>query len=186
MSLIFELERKMKKKFLIECLILFLVCSCHNTDYQNKSENSNKLTKQLQILKNMRSYDISILENSDTLTIQEHRELLKLKENFYYEISDNNMVLTVPGPSWELRGPLSIAQIEQEVCEEVMYSSGAPQVPFGFMNDVWIELKNQCKDNDEFYYFKSDKFSWQNQCGISGYVLIRKNKMVDMILGAMN
>ena len=92
----------------------------------------------------------------------------------------------MPGPSWEIRGPLTIEQIEQKSLEEMRQYSDALQVPFGYSNDKWIKLRSQYIDGDEFYYYKSDSLSWQYFRGEAGYVLIRNNKVVSMIVTVIN
>jgi hypothetical protein len=107
------------------------------------------------------------------------RELRKMKKDYYYELSDPNIALYVPGPGWAIRGPLTIAQVEQESLQQIRLAPDVPQVPFGYDNDKWNELKSQYKDGDEFYFFGLDPRP-PYFYGTSGYVLIRGNQVLGL------
>jgi hypothetical protein len=108
------------------------------------------------------------------------RELRRMKKDYYYELSDPNIPLLVPGPGWSIRGPLTIAQIEKESFKEIRKYPDVPQVPFGYENDNWKKLKNQYKDGDEFYFFAANVQNWMFPHGTAGYVLIRDNQIVGL------
>jgi len=175
----------MKKIILTICLIL-VICSCRDAYHRNLSEYSYKTPRQHEVLKIMRAYFINLYENSSSLSTKKLRELRRMKKNYYYKLSDQDLTLTVPGPSWEIRGPLTIEQVEQESLEEMSQYPDVPQVPFGYANEKWIELKSQYKDGDEFYYFKSDRLSWAYLRGRSGNVLIHNNEVVNMLVTEIN
>jgi hypothetical protein len=140
------------------------------------------MTRHDEIRKIMRDHWIHKYETGDfywlstTQRKKELRELRKMKEDYYYEPSDPDIILDIPGPGWEIRGPLTVAQVEQESLERIKTSSrnDVPQVPFGFQNDNWIKFKSQYKDGDEVYFFGSEL--------TRGYVLIHKNLVVDTIV----
>jgi hypothetical protein len=113
---------------------------------------------------------------------EELSELSKMKSDYYYELSDPNINLTIPGPGWVIRGPLTIAHVEQESLEKVRKFPDVPQLPFGYQNDKWNKLKSQYKEGDELCFFGSDTVSWAYLRGTSGYVLIRHNEIVDLIV----
>jgi hypothetical protein len=92
----------------------------------------------------------------------------------------------------EVRGPLSIEQIEKEhlrsslelFCENVR--NDIPKVPFGFNNDTWLKFKMRLCGTDKIYYFISEKDSWTILCGCAGYALIREGQVVDVIITSGN
>ena len=161
------------------CFIIMLASSCcYITDDAHPVNSKNIMTSHDEIRKIMRDYWIHDYETNglDMLSSTERNELRKMKEDYYYEPSDPNIVLDIPGPGWVIRGPLTITQIEQKSLEEMRESSrkDLPQVPFGFINDQWKKLKSQYKDGDELYFFGSEL--------MRGYVLIHKNKVIDIIV----
>jgi hypothetical protein len=93
----------------------------------------------------------------------------------------------------EVRGPLSVAEVEQEalidtLCEIAEYHDmrSIPRLPFAYINDAWEELKSEVRAGDLIYFFTSDEESWWALCGREGYALIRDGKVVAMIVTAMS
>ena len=92
----------------------------------------------------------------------------------------------------EVRGPLSIEQVEEESLRSVLESfsenvrKDIPKVPFGFSNDTWLKFKMRLCGTDKIYYFMSEKASWAVLCGCTGYALIREGQVVDVIITAGN
>lgn len=92
----------------------------------------------------------------------------------------------------EVRGPLSIKQIEEEYlrsmlelfCENIR--KDIPKVPFVFSNDRWLRFKMQLCGTDKIYHFISEKDSWAVLCGCAGYALIREDQVVDVIITSGN
>lgn len=170
------------------CFIVAITCSCcKDNTHQGSTEKA--MTRHDEIRKIMRSYWIHDFESEDDTywsSAEERRkvlsELRKMKKDYYYKPSDPN-IPDIPGPVWAIRGPLTIEQIEQEGLERIRTSSRSdvPQVPFGYENDKWNELKSQYKDGDEFYFFALDPRNSPSYYGTSGYVLIRDNQIVGMI-----
>ena len=89
---------------------------------------------------------------------------------------------------FEVRGPLTISQVEQESLEELSKSprKDIPPGPFGFEGHKWLQLKSKYVCGDELYFFTSDERSWSYLSGIKGYVLVRGNTFVDGIITGMN
>jgi len=170
------------------CFTIVLTCSCcHITDDTHPGSTQDAMTRHDEIRKIMRDHWIHEFETEGLNVLwfgaerkKVIRELRKMKKDYYYELSDPNISLSVPGPGWAIRGPLTIAQIEQKALEEIRESPDVPQVPFGYENDNWNKLKSQYKDGDEFYFFASDDFSWRYTYGEAGYVLIRDNQIVGL------
>ncbi len=176
-------------KITIICLVIVLACSCCDTeDETHPGSNEEAMTRHDEIRRIMRSHWIHEYETGDfswesaELRKKELSELNKMKEDYHYELSDPNINLTIPGPGWAIRGPLTIAQIEKESLEKIREYSDVPQVPFGYENDKWNKLKSQYKKGDEFYFFGSDPVSWAYLRGELGYVLIRDNEVVGRIV----
>jgi len=149
------------------------------------------MTRHDEILKIMRESCIRDLEaNAYWLTPAERDELRRMKKDYHAEVRNRNLhpTLVIPGRGWEIRGPLTVAQVEQESLEELRKSQreDVPPVPFGFINDRWNELKSQYEEGDELYFFRSDKRSWLDLCGEQGYVLIRKNELLDLLVTVIN
>jgi hypothetical protein len=139
----------------------------------------------------MREATLRDLENNAYwLKPEEHDELRRLKKDFYAEVSDRNAhpTLVIPGHGWQIRGPLTIAQVEQESLEHLQKSprKDVPLVPFGSLNKEWTELKNKYQNGDELYFYRSDQRSWRDLCGTQGYVLIRGNEEIGGIVTLMN
>ena len=170
------------------CLTIMLTCSCcHTTDDTHPGSTKEAMTRHDEVRKAMRSYWIHSYETANDMywsSAAERRKILtelrKMKKDYHYELNDRNFPLTVPGPGWGIRGPLTIAQVEQESLEETTKSPHVPQVPFGYANDKWNKLKSQYKDGDEFYFFAADSRRYFQ--GTAGYVLIRDNELVDLIV----
>jgi hypothetical protein len=97
------------------------------------------------------------------------------------------------GRSAEIRGPLSVAEVEQEALVDILCGiaeyhdmRSIPRLPFGYINGAWEEFKSEVRAGDCIYFFTSDKQSWQALYGIEGYALIRDGEVVAMIVTAMS
>lgn len=90
--------------------------------------------------------------------------------------------LTLFGLGSEIRGPLTIAEIESESLVEVSHCVDCPQVPFGYANNAWEAFKATAQEGDEIFYFRSDTASWNALAGRQGFALIRKGTIVRTIL----
>ena len=93
-----------------------------------------------------------------------------------------------PYVTFEVRGPLTIAQVEQEVLAETSKFARVDILPepFGFEAARWRQVKDQYTTGDEFYFFTSDECSWSNLCGVRGYILARECDIVDSIVTRIN
>ncbi len=175
----------MKKKIVTICLML-VMCSCRDAHHHNLSEYSYKTPRQHEVLKIMRADYISEYENMKYLTARHRSELQRMKEDYYYELSNPIMFTAVPGPSWEIRGPLTIEQVEEEFVRGIRKMTTEeyyfPAITISLTNKSWARLKNQYIEGDEFYYYESDSTSWGYLRGELGYFLIHNNKVVDSML----
>jgi hypothetical protein len=97
------------------------------------------------------------------------------------------------GLSFEVRGPLSVAEVEQEqvidvLCEIAQYNDmrSIPRLPFAYGNEAWQDFKAQVQENDLIYFFTSDKASWRALIGREGYALIRGRRVIHVFITAMS
>jgi len=88
------------------------------------------------------------------------------------------------GFSVEIKGPLTIAEVENESLENLSKTDrkDIPKVPFGFMNDRWNQFKSKYQEGDELYFFTSDEKSWAALYGRQGYAIVRKNQIINVIV----
>ncbi len=93
------------------------------------------------------------------------------------------------GWSFEVRGPLSVIEVEQEALLDILCGiatyhdmKSIPRLPFGYINRAWEGFKSEVRAGDLIYYFISDEQSWQALCGTEGYALIRNAEVVAMIV----
>lgn len=176
---------EVKMKITTICLVIVLACSCcDNTDDTHQGSTEEAMKRHDEIRKILRSHWIHEFETVDDTywsSAEEHKkvlsELRKMKQDYYYKPSDPN-IPDIPGPVWEIKGPFTIEQIEQKALERIRESPDVPQVPFGYDNDKWNELKSQYKDGDEFYLYSLDPRDSPSYYGTAGYVLIRDNQFV--------
>jgi hypothetical protein len=97
------------------------------------------------------------------------------------------------GRSVEVRGPLSMAEVEREALVDILCGiaeyhdmRSIPRLPFGYINGAWEELKGEVGPGDFIYFFTSDQESWQALYGIEGYALIRDGEVIGVIVTAMS
>ena len=167
------------------CFIVAIACSCRQDDtHQGSTEKA--MTRHDEIRKIMRDdwiHEFETVDDTYWSSAEVHRkvlsELRKMKKDYYYKSSDPN-IPDIPGPAWAISGPLTIEQIEQKSLERIREYPDVPQVPFGYENDKWNELKSQYKDGDEFYLYSLDPRDSPSYYGTAGYVLIRDNQIVGL------
>ena len=86
--------------------------------------------------------------------------------------------------SVDIRGPLTIEKVEKESLDGL--SENTQKVPFGLNNKRWLEFKDKYQESDEIYFYVSDKTSWERLSGSQGYVLIRNDQVIAMIVTMTN
>src|SRR4030042_631921 len=123
-----------------KCFVIILIFSgCHNI---NNTNLKNTATRHNEICEIMRHYWINKYETGNFYWWTEEQrktklnELRKMKNDYYYELSDPNIVLTIPGPGWEIKGPLSTS------------------------DNAWNKFIKEHREGDELYFFSSDAISW--------------------------
>jgi hypothetical protein len=95
---------------------------------------------------------------------------------------------------FEVRGPLSLAEVEQEMLMEVLcaianynFMGSLPRLPSaGWMGEDWSDFKKDIRADDLIYFFTSDKESWHGLIGREGYALIRGGKVIRVLITAMS
>lgn len=91
-----------------------------------------------------------------------------------------------------VRGPLCVLTAEQEALATVLCDvaehdrTDVVRVAFGNQAYEWEEFKDQIREGDLLYHFRSDDDAWQAQEGSEGYALIRRGEVVALILTATN
>jgi len=96
--------------------------------------------------------------------------------------------------AFEARGPLTIAQFEEELIRSYEEWSKLKERVYGPVKGFadselgkdCARFKREHRERDELYFFKSDLRSWSNLNGREGYVLIRKNELIDLIVTVIN
>jgi hypothetical protein len=63
---------------------------------------------------------------------------------------------------------------------------GQIPVPFGFCNEVWLELLAEMQPDDVLWEFSSPLENWQMLCGRAGIALVRGGEIVASIVTEMN
>lgn len=59
-------------------------------------------------------------------------------------------------------------------------------IPFGYMNDQWLEFKNKIQDGDQIWEFSSSTEEWMNLVGRAGLCIVREGRIVESIVTAMS
>lgn len=59
-------------------------------------------------------------------------------------------------------------------------------VPFGFINNEWLALKESMEEGDELWFFISEEYTWQTLCGREGYAVLRNGEPINCILTKRN
>jgi hypothetical protein len=93
----------------------------------------------------------------------------------------------VTGVRYEVRGPLTLSQVEVELFRRPLDQNDIGGT-FGStaFERAWIEIRNNYRHGDELYFFTTDKRSWSRLSGCRGYVLIRQDCVVNMIVTFLN
>ncbi|MDI6448635.1 hypothetical protein [Anaerobaca lacustris] len=94
----------------------------------------------------------------------------------------------LPDVTFEVRGPLTIEEVEQESLDQLdkVRRADIPVRPFGFEGEKWARIKSRCRAGDEFYFFTSDERSWSYLSGTRGYIVVRGMDIIDAIITGMN
>ena len=98
------------------------------------------------------------------------------------------------GLDFEIRGPLTVAEVEEELAEFYKElaelrrnTSDSPlRIDDIDLGEAWRRLKSTYRDGDELYFFTSDESSWAEFNGMKGYVIVRQNQFVDWTVIAFN
>lgn len=100
--------------------------------------------------------------------------------------ADVRRAMNTYGRRYEVRGPLTIVQVEVEVFGRPLNSGDmAGLLASDSFAKVWNEFTNSYEAGDEFYLVQSDKRSWAKLAGSRGYVRMRKNTVVSRVVTGM-
>ena len=146
-------------KIIIVCLMVMLPCSCRPDIDNSRSGDPNEMRKR-------------------------RDEIKKIMKDNYRDFDCE----------FEIRGPLTVAQFEEELIELHEESSETRVKIYGpterFADSETgrdcARIMGEYRGGDELYFFTSDMDSWINRRGGEGYVLIRKNKIVDGLVTRVN
>jgi hypothetical protein len=90
------------------------------------------------------------------------------------------------GSDVSIDGPLTIAEIESKNKVEIEKDGKKISLPFGYINDQWLEIKSKMKKGDRIFEFSTGPDSWANLAGRAGVIVLRKNKLIGTIITTMN
>jgi len=146
------------------------------------------MTRHEEVLRVMRNADLrKLLDTVDWLSAADRRELRRMQNDYHAKGRKGHWRhLTIPGPDWKLRGPLTFAEVKAQYVESVERGSRARARVYGDLKTLadtepdvsWDEFAGQYREGDELYEYRSGDRSWAEFCGQRGYVLIRENQVV--------
>jgi hypothetical protein len=90
------------------------------------------------------------------------------------------------------RGPLWIADVEQRELQSILDTAAERpplewiRIPLWDMRDEWLSFKKRMSAGGLLYYFTTDAIDWSMLGGREGYVLIREDKVAEMIVTGWN
>jgi hypothetical protein len=90
------------------------------------------------------------------------------------------------GSNVSYQGPISVKEIEKEYILTIEKDGKKLTLPFGFLNDEWIEIKSKIKKGDKIFKFTTDPESWANLAGREGIIVLRGKIVVGKITTTMN
>jgi hypothetical protein len=84
------------------------------------------------------------------------------------------------------QGPLSINKIEKKYMLTIEKDGKKETLPFGFINDQWLEIKSKMQKGDKIFEFTTNPESWQNLAGREGVIVLRGNIVIGVLITKMN
>jgi hypothetical protein len=63
---------------------------------------------------------------------------------------------------------------------------GAEPVPFGFMNDQWLDFRGQIQEGDVLWEFRNPIEFWEGLCGREGICIVREGEVIACIVTTIN
>ena len=93
--------------------------------------------------------------------------------------------------AFDIRGPLTLRQLEEELMKD--YAAWRKRVGDSVgtfqdsaLGEEYARLKDKYREGDELYFFKSDARSWNELHGNEGYVLVRQNAIVHIMMRSIS
>ena len=90
------------------------------------------------------------------------------------------------GSDTSLDGPLSITEVEKRNLVPIEKDGQKITVPFGFVNDKWLEIKAEMKKGDKIFEFSTGPDSWAHLAGRAGVIVLRGEFVVGTVITTMN
>lgn len=93
------------------------------------------------------------------------------------------------GIRYQVRGPFTLAQIERELFGTPPDVNGVTETPENAdpARAAWERMmKSEYRRGDEFYFVKSDEYSWAQLKGWQGYALVRQKRVVNTFTTRLN
>ena len=95
---------------------------------------------------------------------------------------------------YEIRGPLTAVQLKEELTNRYEKGARVRKAVYGTTEtfeesetgENFARLEAEHEAGGRIYFFRSDSDSWMHLSGIEGYVLVRGNELIDMIVTAIN
>lgn len=114
-------------------------------------------------------------------------EIDRLMEAYLKQGEPYTQGLLNPAYGFEFRGPMTMEQLAQAMLEEGTKNPrrDGPSVSnaMDFINNRWLGPRGHSyRPGDEFYFFRTGKRSWDNLVGSEGYLLRRKDEIIDVLV----
>jgi len=153
-------------------LILLLVCACKHKQPESVTNKSfiNPLIKTEDLEQTEREIEVSKILSNDF--VKEWNTNIKPGDPFYM---DEYIVYA--------KGPITVEEfdiemgINDEKIEEIKNER--------FKREL-MHFRGNYKPNDEIFYFTSDEKSWGALIGTAGYIIVRENKIIAIIITCLN
>ena len=93
-------------------------------------------------------------------------------------------------PTYVVSAPLTIQEVERYemayVDEMAKVLPDLPRVPFAYGNSEWVYFKSQVQPGDKIVRFSSNRQSWGDRAGETGYALLRSGCVIERFVGLRN
>jgi hypothetical protein len=90
------------------------------------------------------------------------------------------------GKDVSIDGHFSIGEIEGKNKIEIEKEGKKISLPFGYVNNQWLEIKSKMKKGDKIFEFSTGPDSWANLAGRAGVIVLRKNELIGTVITTMN
>jgi len=84
-----------------------------------------------------------------------------------------------------LKRTITVEKAEQKNIVK-LDSLGPEPVTFGYLHNEWLKLKENIREGDVLWEFRSPKKTWVEYCGRQGVCLVRNDEIVYSIVTRLN